>query len=77
MKKRVIKYWLVSAVNALAGTLCVLPFNGEKYLIEHQQLCRLLNEKNHSERWTICTNECATTFPEQGMRFSDGKFVKL
>ena len=75
MKNRV-NYWLVSAVNALAGDLCIVPF-GEKELKARVSQVELLRVICPNEQWTICTNECATTFPEQGVRFSDGKFVKL
>lgn len=71
-----VKYWLVSAVNALAGELCIVPFSANK-LNAYVNQVNLLRVICPNEKWTICTNECATTFVEQGVRFVNGKFVKL
>lgn len=71
-----VKYWLVSAVNSIAGTLCIKPFSW-KELSVYQQLCKVLNDVHPNEHWTICTNECPTIFPEQGVRFVNGRFIKL
>jgi hypothetical protein len=71
-----VKYWLVSAVNALAGELCIVPF-GAKELNARENQVELLRAICPNERWCICTNECATTFVDEGLRFSDGKFAKL
>ena len=71
-----VKYWLVSAVNALAGELCIVPF-GAKELNARVSQVELLRVLCPNEHWTICTNECATTFVNEGLRFSNGKFVKL
>jgi hypothetical protein len=76
MKNVNVKYWLVSAVNALAGELCIVPFD-EKELSFRQKQLGMLRTMCPNEHWCICTNECATTFPEQGVRFSNGKFVKI
>ena len=71
-----VKYWLVSAVNALAGELCIVPF-GAKELNARVSQVEILRVMCPNERWCICTNECATTFVNEGLRFSNGKFVKL
>ena len=71
-----VKYWLVSAVNALAGELCIVPF-GAKELNARVSQVELLRVMCPNEQWCICTNECATTFPEQRIKFVDGRFVKL
>ena len=71
-----VKYWLVSAVNALAGELCIVPFgaNELKARVSQVELLRVLCPNEHC---TICTNECATTFVEQRVKFVNGIFVKL
>lgn len=74
--KMQVEYWLVSAVNALAGDLCIVPF-GAKELSARVRQVELLRAICPNEQWTICTNECATIFPDQGVRFSNGKFTKL
>lgn len=69
-------YWLVSPHNALTGELCVLPF-GAKELNNYQKMCNYLKREQPHSRWTICTNECATIFHDEQLRFQNGRFERL
>lgn len=71
-----INYWLVSPHNALTGDLCILPF-GEKELNNYQKMCKYLNLEQPESKWTICTNECATEFTKERLRFQNGRFERL
>lgn len=71
-----VNYWLVSPHNAITGELCILPF-GEKELNNYQKMCNYLKREQPESRWTICTNECATVFNDEQLRFQNGRFERL
>lgn len=76
MAKRTIKYWLISTQNAENGGGIIIPVELNK-LNESIALCKRLNDMCSRKWWHICTNECASVFPELGVKFWNGEFIAI
>lgn len=78
MAKKTIKYWLVEITRQKVHQF----FKGQEQVTANDLndlsgFARKLNEDNPRDWWTICTNECPTTFRDFGVKFINGKFVNL
>ena len=76
--KKTTKYWLVELTRQKVYQF----FEGQKTvstndLNDLSGFARKLNEDNPSDWWTICTNECASVFPELGVKFWNGEFIVI